>query len=41
MRSFNGCMKLPWTDIAQTEMTNQALMLQFGEHREGLLDGFI
>jgi hypothetical protein len=41
MRSFNGCMKLPWTDIAQTEMTNQSLVLELGEHGEGFLDRFI
>src|SRR5258708_833538 len=33
--------KLPWSDIAQTEMTNQSLIFELGEHRERLLDRFV
>ena len=41
LRDLLRLRQLPWTDIAQTEMTNQSLMLEFGEHREGFLDRFV
>src|SRR5579862_8802216 len=32
-------LQLPGSDVAEADMTNQPLMLQLGEHRQGFLDG--
>ena len=31
--------QLPWSHIAQSEMTDESLALEFGEHRQRLFDG--